>query len=150
MPEALVNLGIAYEKKGEHAEGARRVAPRRARLAREFAPLDEWIEAKERIYGEGAMKALVIAILLARGLDRERRQAITVGLFAPTAPFPSTSARVELASKLGDQLGKASAVPAAARCSRARATSRRREEGRGRPSRSSTPRTSRSPAVTTP
>ena len=32
---------------------------------------------------------------------------LTVGLFAPTAPFPSTSARVELASKLGDQIGKA-------------------------------------------
>lgn len=32
---------------------------------------------------------------------------LTVGLFAPSAPFPSTAARVELASKLGDQLGKA-------------------------------------------
>ncbi len=32
---------------------------------------------------------------------------VTVGLFAPTAPFPSTSARVELASKLGEHLGKA-------------------------------------------
>ncbi len=32
---------------------------------------------------------------------------LTVGLFAPTAPFPSTAARVELATKLGDQLGKA-------------------------------------------
>lgn len=32
---------------------------------------------------------------------------VTVGLFAPTAPFPSTSARVELASRLGDHLGKA-------------------------------------------
>ncbi len=34
-------------------------------------------------------------------------QNITVGLFAPTAPFPSTSARVELASRLGDHIGKA-------------------------------------------
>lgn len=32
---------------------------------------------------------------------------VTVGLFAPTAPFPSTAARVDLASKLGDHLGKA-------------------------------------------
>lgn len=32
---------------------------------------------------------------------------VTVGLFAPTAPFPSTAARVELASRLGDHLGKA-------------------------------------------
>jgi hypothetical protein len=31
---------------------------------------------------------------------------VTVGLFAPTAPFPSTAARVDLASKLGDQVGK--------------------------------------------
>lgn len=31
---------------------------------------------------------------------------LTVGLFAPSAPFPSTAARVELAGKLGDQLGK--------------------------------------------
>jgi len=34
-------------------------------------------------------------------------QSVTVGLFAPTAPFPSTSARVELASRLGDHIGKA-------------------------------------------
>lgn len=34
-------------------------------------------------------------------------EGITVGLFAPTAPFPSTSARVELASKLGEHLGRA-------------------------------------------
>jgi hypothetical protein len=36
-----------------------------------------------------------------------RAETVTVGLFAPTAPFPSTSARVELASRLGDQVGKA-------------------------------------------
>jgi hypothetical protein len=32
---------------------------------------------------------------------------ITVGLFAPTAPFPSTSARVDLATRLGEHVGKA-------------------------------------------
>jgi hypothetical protein len=32
---------------------------------------------------------------------------VTVGLFAPASPFPSTAARVELASRLGEQLGKA-------------------------------------------
>jgi hypothetical protein len=32
---------------------------------------------------------------------------VTVGLFAPTAPFPSTSARVELATKLAETIGKA-------------------------------------------
>src|SRR5689334_10270656 len=32
---------------------------------------------------------------------------LTVGLFAPSAPFPSTAARVELATRLGDHLGTA-------------------------------------------
>jgi hypothetical protein len=36
-----------------------------------------------------------------------RAENITVGVFAPTAPFPTTGARVELASRLGDHLGKA-------------------------------------------
>ena len=33
--------------------------------------------------------------------------SVTVGLFAPTAPFPSTSARVDLATRLGEHVGKA-------------------------------------------
>ncbi|HSN28552.1 MAG TPA: tetratricopeptide repeat protein, partial [Kofleriaceae bacterium] len=50
LPEALVNLGIAYERKGDHAKALD--AWRRARKAGvRFAPLPEWIEAKERIYG---------------------------------------------------------------------------------------------------
>ncbi len=50
VPEALVNLGIAYERKGDHAKALD--AWRRARKAgARFAPLPEWIEAKERIYG---------------------------------------------------------------------------------------------------
>lgn len=50
LPEALVNLGIAYERKGDHARALD--AWRRARKAGvRFAPLPEWIEAKERIYG---------------------------------------------------------------------------------------------------
>jgi hypothetical protein len=36
-----------------------------------------------------------------------RAENVTVGLFAPSAPFPSTSARVDLASKLADTIGKA-------------------------------------------
>ncbi|NVB81087.1 MAG: hypothetical protein HOV81_22010, partial [Kofleriaceae bacterium] len=52
VPEALVNLGIAYEKKGEHAKALD--AWKRARKAGvRFAPLADWIDAKERIYGEG-------------------------------------------------------------------------------------------------
>jgi tetratricopeptide (TPR) repeat protein len=50
IPEALVNLGIAYERKGEHAKALD--AWKRARKAgARFGPLGEWIEAKERIYG---------------------------------------------------------------------------------------------------
>lgn len=51
------------------------------------------------------MKALVVAILLASSVAHA--DTVTVGLFAPTAPFPSTSARVELATKLGEHVGKA-------------------------------------------
>jgi tetratricopeptide (TPR) repeat protein len=53
VPEALVNLGIAYERKGDPARALE--AWRRARKAGvRFAPLADWIEAKERIYGEGS------------------------------------------------------------------------------------------------
>lgn len=52
------------------------------------------------------MKILAtLAILLAA--TTAHAESVTVGLFAPTAPFPSTSARVELASRLGDHIGKA-------------------------------------------
>jgi tetratricopeptide (TPR) repeat protein len=51
LPEALVNLGIAYERKNEPAKALD--AWRRARKAgARFAPLAEWIDAKERIYGD--------------------------------------------------------------------------------------------------
>jgi ABC-type taurine transport system substrate-binding protein len=51
------------------------------------------------------MKAIAIAILLMSSVAHA--DTVTVGLFAPTAPFPSTSARVELATKLGEHVGKA-------------------------------------------
>jgi hypothetical protein len=47
-----------------------------------------------------------LAILLALA-GAAHADTLTVGLFAPTAPFPSTAARVELATRLGDDLGKA-------------------------------------------
>jgi hypothetical protein len=50
---------------------------------------------------------LLVAIMIVLGLGTARADTLTVGLFAPTAPFPSTPARLELASKLGDELGKA-------------------------------------------
>jgi tetratricopeptide (TPR) repeat protein len=50
VPEALVNLGIAYERKGDHVKALD--AWRRARKAGvRFAQLQDWIDAKERIYG---------------------------------------------------------------------------------------------------
>jgi tetratricopeptide (TPR) repeat protein len=50
LPEALVNLGIAYERKGDPVKALE--AWRRARKAGiRFAPLADWIESKERIYG---------------------------------------------------------------------------------------------------
>jgi hypothetical protein len=48
---------------------------------------------------------VILAIVLAS--TTARAENVTVGLFAPSAPFPSTAARVELANKLGDHLGKA-------------------------------------------
>lgn len=52
------------------------------------------------------MKKLVVLAMLALSATAQA-QNVTVGLFAPTAPFPSTPARVDLASKLGDHIGKA-------------------------------------------
>jgi len=55
--------------------------------------------------------ALLVATVVVLGSlalpTRAHAQSVTVGLFAPTAPFPSTSARVDLASRLGDHIGKA-------------------------------------------
>lgn len=52
------------------------------------------------------MRALIIVALVCAS-TAARAETVTVGLFAPTAPFPSTSARVELATRLGDHVGKA-------------------------------------------
>ncbi|MEJ7599789.1 MAG: hypothetical protein WKG01_17925 [Kofleriaceae bacterium] len=50
IPEAYVNLGIAFEKKGDPLRALD--AWRKARKAGvRFAPLADWIESKERIYG---------------------------------------------------------------------------------------------------
>lgn len=52
VPEALVNLGIAYERKGDHVRALD--AWRRAKKAGvRFSPVSDWIESKERIYGDG-------------------------------------------------------------------------------------------------
>jgi tetratricopeptide (TPR) repeat protein len=50
IPEALVNIGIAYERKGDPVKALD--AWRRAKKANvRYAPLNDWIESKERIYG---------------------------------------------------------------------------------------------------
>lgn len=52
------------------------------------------------------MKSLAWMIVLAL-VGVARADNVTVGLFAPSAPFASTAARVELATRLGAHLGKA-------------------------------------------
>src|SRR4030095_6981464 len=87
------------------AEGARCMAPRaQGRCSFRTARRLDRIEGAHLRSG-GAMR-LRIFILCARTTVASA-DGVTVGLFAPTAPFPSTSARVELASRLGDHLGKA-------------------------------------------
>lgn len=51
-------------------------------------------------------RALVIVCVLIGLVGPGRADNVAVGLFVPTAPFTSTAARVDLASKLGDHLGK--------------------------------------------
>ncbi|MCX5742821.1 MAG: tetratricopeptide repeat protein, partial [Proteobacteria bacterium] len=55
IPEALVNLGIAYDRKGNPQKALE--AWRRAKklnMHLRYPSLSDWIESKERIYGEGA------------------------------------------------------------------------------------------------
>lgn len=54
------------------------------------------------------MRAIVLVVVAAiMAPAPAHADTVTVGLFAPTAPFPSTSARVELATRLGEHVGKA-------------------------------------------
>jgi len=57
-------------------------------------------------------RALLVLLLL--GVPA-RADTITVGLFAPSAPFPSTAARVELATRLGEHVGRALGMTGAGR-----------------------------------
>src|SRR5688572_1781566 len=62
-----------------------------------------------RSWGRWLMRTLVasvIAVVVGSALPRTATaDTVTLGLFAPSAPFPSTAARVELASKLAEHLG---------------------------------------------
>jgi len=63
-----------------------------------------------------ARSAFAVAVALVVGLARHAEAApLTLGLFAPSAPFPSSAARVELAGRLASALGKALHVSATAR-----------------------------------
>jgi hypothetical protein len=53
------------------------------------------------------VKAFLAAILVVLVATTAQADTLVVGLFTPSAPFPSTAARVELANKLGEHLGKA-------------------------------------------
>jgi hypothetical protein len=50
---------------------------------------------------------VLVAIAVMLAASSAHADNVTVGLFAPSAPFPSTAARVELATRLGDHIGKA-------------------------------------------
>lgn len=58
------------------------------------------IRARARIACMAVLSLLLVATTAAA-------DNVTVGLYAPTAPFPSTAARVDFASKLGGELGRA-------------------------------------------
>lgn len=51
-------------------------------------------------------RAFVLALASVAIASVAHADPVAVGLFAPSAPFASTAARVELASRLGEQLGK--------------------------------------------
>src|SRR4051794_13154404 len=51
--------------------------------------------------------AIVCGLVASAGAE-----TLTIGLYAPTAPFASTASRVELATKLGEHFGKALGVMA--------------------------------------
>jgi len=53
------------------------------------------------------MRAALILGLGCAAATAARADTITVGVFAPSAPFPSTAARVELAARLGEHVGRA-------------------------------------------
>ncbi len=57
-------------------------------------------------------RIVVLGLALAVALCTRAAHADTlgVGLFAPSAPFPSTAARVELATRLAEHLGKATSA----------------------------------------
>jgi hypothetical protein len=50
VPEALINLGVAYDRKHEPVKALEYWRKAAAGGAR-FAPLDGWIESKERLWG---------------------------------------------------------------------------------------------------
>jgi hypothetical protein len=61
------------------------------------------------------VKKLVAIAALVLGLATPAHADITVGVFAPSAPFPTTVARVELAAKLAEQVGAAAGQKATGR-----------------------------------
>jgi len=55
----------------------------------------------------GFLAAALVLVCAAAVAGPARADTVTVGVFAPSAPFPSTAARVELATRLGEHVGRA-------------------------------------------
>ena len=75
-----------------------------AKSAKRAKPNNLLRASRERTLGVLRALGLLAVILVS---SAARAENVTVGLFAPTSPFPSTSARVELATKLAEAIGKA-------------------------------------------
>ncbi len=58
----------------------------------------------------GSRGALGASLVIVIALATTARADVTVGVFAPSSPFPSTGARVELANRLGEEVGAALGV----------------------------------------
>jgi hypothetical protein len=66
------------------------------------------VSGRTRPHASGFTLQPLLALLVIGALGTTARaETITFGLVAPSAPLPSSAARVELASRLGEQVGKA-------------------------------------------
>jgi hypothetical protein len=107
VPEALIGAGIVADREGDSAKALdlwRQAKKAGARLG----VLDDWIAAKERIFGGGGDEAHVIAALVA-ALAGTAAAAPVTSACAPSTPFDGT-ARLDFANKLAAHLAGADGV----------------------------------------
>jgi hypothetical protein len=79
----------------------------RARDQRSTVAAPRWRGDSQQRDTSRTLRVFVLALAMLGASASASAEDVRVGVFAPTAPFPSTAARVELASRLGDHLGKA-------------------------------------------